>query len=509
MSELEQRREKLAQIKELGVDPYPHKFEWTHTAAQLLSQFSDASNEQLEASPLEVRVAGRILSMRGHGKVGFAHLLNHGERIQLYVRKDRVGDENYALYQLLDIGDLIGVDGHLFRTRTGELSIFTDQIHFLSKALLPLPEKWHGLADTEARYRQRYLDLIANPETRNIFVTRSAITREMRTFLEESGYLEVETPMMQPIAGGATARPFRTFHQALGVPLFLRIAPELYLKRLTVGGLERVYEINRNFRNEGISRQHNPEFTMLEFYVAYCDYQDLMQFTEDLLQRVVQRVKDSPTVEYQGLQIDFSSFQRLTMHEAILHYWPTATIPRMEDLAEQGRLCELLAELGVPFDPAENWGNLMGQLFDAVAEEHLMQPTFIYDYPVELSPLSKRKDADPRLVERFELFIGGFEVANAYSELNDPEEQAARFQEQLERREKGDEEAHEMDWDYVRALRHGLPPTAGEGIGVDRLTMILTNSSNIREVILFPQLRPLADQDGEPEVEALEVAPEE
>ena len=509
MSELDQRREKLAQIEELGVDPYPHKFEWTHSAGQLLSQFSGSSTEQLEASSLEVRVAGRIISMRGHGKVGFTHLLNQGEKIQLYVRKDRVGEQNYALYKLLDIGDLIGVDGNLFRTRTGELSIFADQIHFLSKALLPLPEKWHGLADTEARYRQRYLDLIANPGTRETFVVRAAITREMRAFLEEAGYLEVETPMMQPIAGGATARPFRTFHQALGIPLFLRIAPELYLKRLTVGGLDRVYEINRNFRNEGISRQHNPEFTMLEFYAAYCDYQDLMQFTEDLLQRVVQRVKDSLVAEYSGRQIDFSRFQRFTMHEAILHYWPTSTVPLMEDLDDLRQLCRLLTELGVSFDPSEDWGNLLGQLFDAVAEEHLLQPTFIYDYPVELSPLSKRKDADPRLVERFELFIGGFEVANAYSELNDPEEQAARFREQSRRRDKGDEEAHEMDWDYVRALQHGLPPTAGEGIGIDRLTMILTDNSNIREVILFPQLRPQSDPAEEAEVEPVQGAPEE
>ena len=509
MSELDQRQEKLAQIEELGVDPYPHKFEWTHTAEELLSQFSEAGNEQLEASPLQVRVAGRIISFRGHGKVGFTHLLNQGEKIQLYVRKDRVGDDNYALYKLLDIGDLIGVDGHLFRTRTGELSIFTDQIHFLSKALLPLPEKWHGLADTEARYRQRYLDLIANPATRETFIVRSAITREMRTFLEESGYLEVETPMMQPIAGGATARPFQTFHQALGIPLFLRIAPELYLKRLTVGGLDRVYEINRNFRNEGISRQHNPEFTMLEFYAAYCDYQDMMQLTEDLLQRVVQRVKASLVVEYKGQQIDFSKFQRLTMHEAILHYWPTSTVPQMEDLDDRQRLGQLLSELEVSFDPGEDWGNLLGQLFDAVAEEHLQQPTFIYDYPVELSPLSKRKDADPRLVERFELFIGGFEVANAYSELNDPEEQAARFREQSGRRDKGDEEAHEMDWDYVRALQHGLPPTGGEGIGIDRLTMILTNSPNIREVILFPQLRPLSDPAEGAEAESVQVTSEE
>ncbi len=487
---IQQRRLKLEELRALGVDPYPHKFEFTHTVSEIVSQFSEIDGERLEKRKTGVRTAGRLIALRGHGKVSFASLAGDGERIQIYVRQDRVGEANYAIFKLLEVGDFVGVRGEMFRTRTGELTVFVDEVEPLSKALLPLPEKWHGLQDVELRYRQRYLDLIANPEVRRIFVRRSRIIRELRAFLEERGYLEVETPMMQPLAGGATAKPFKTFHEALGIPLYLRIAPELYLKRLTVGGFDRVYEINKNFRNEGISTQHNPEFTMLEFYVAYNDYRDLMDLTEAMLSRVAERVAGSLQVQYGQHLLDFGSFTRLTMVEAIRAHWPAGAPPSEADLNDRVKLSGLLTGLNIDHRRDDPWGDLLGVCFEAVAEDKLIQPTFVYDYPVELSPLSKRKDADPRFVERFELYIAGFEVANAYSELNDPEEQRLRFAAQLEARERGDEEAHLMDEDYIRALRHGMPPTAGEGVGIDRLTMVLTNSQSIREVILFPQLRP-------------------
>jgi lysyl-tRNA synthetase class 2 len=498
---IEQRRNKLDEIKKLGFDPYPHRFEFSQTVADLVDKYSSFDGDQLEEAAVAVRTAGRIMSFRRHGKVGFVHLSGVGVRLQLYVRKDRVGEELYALFRLLDVGDIIGVEGVLFRTKTGELTIFADKLEFLSKGLLPLPEKWHGLSDVETRYRQRYVDLIANPEVRDVFVRRSEIIREMRAFLEEHGYLEVETPMMQPVAGGATARPFQTFHEALGIPLYLRIAPELYLKRLTVGGLDRVYEINRSFRNEGISRQHNPEFTMLEFYVAYRDYKDLMDFTEAMLKRVVEAVHGELVVPYGGDQIDFSRFARYTMLGAIREFWPGSDKPSEEVLREREALTALLTELQIEFNRGENWGKLLGLLFESVVEKHLVQPTFIYDYPVELSPLSKKKDSDSSLVERFELYLARFEVANAYSELNDPEEQRSRFESQLEERDRGDLEAHAMDEDYVRALSYGMPPTAGEGIGIDRLSMVLTNSQSIRDVILFPQLRPESSQSSAEESE--------
>ncbi len=487
---IQQRRLKLEELRALGVDPYPHKFEFSHTVSEIVSAFSALDGEELEKRKIGVRTAGRLVTLRGHGKASFAHLAGDGGRLQIYVRQDRVGEANYAIFKLLEVGDLVGVRGEMFRTRTGELTVFVDEVKLLAKALLPLPEKWHGLQDVELRYRQRYLDLIANPDVRRVFVRRSRIIRELRAFLEERGYLEVETPMMQPLAGGATAKPFKTFHEALGIPLYLRIAPELYLKRLTVGGFDRVYEINKNFRNEGISTQHNPEFTMLEFYVAYSDYRDLMDLTEAMLARVAERVTGSLLVPYGDDVLDFGSFTRLTMVEAILKHWPAGDPPPEADLRDRDKLSRLLAGLNVEHRREESWGALLGVCFEAVAEEKLIQPTFVYDYPVELSPLSKKKDADPRLVERFELYVAGFEVANAYSELNDPEEQRRRFLSQLEARERGDEEAHQMDEDYVRALSHGMPPTAGEGVGIDRLTMVLTNSKSIREVILFPQLRP-------------------
>jgi len=487
---IEQRSQKLEEIRKLGHDPYPHRYELSHTVAELVHEFSKKSGQELEQEEVSVQTVGRLVNLRGHGKAGFADLQGSGERIQIYVRQDRVGKENHQLFRLFDIGDIIGVRGSLFRTKTDELTIKAEQLDLLAKGLLPLPEKWHGLSDVEIRYRQRYLDLLANREIRDIFIRRGRIISEIRDFLESRGYLEVETPMMQPLAGGATARPFKTFHEALSIPLFLRIAPELYLKRLIVGGFDRVYEINRSFRNEGISTQHNPEFTMLEFYQAYSDYQDLMNLTEEMLQTVVQAVAGSLEVQFNGNSIDFNKFARYSMLEAIQKFWKEESAPSTEDLCRHDQLGALLEKAGLEFKASLNWGKLLELLFQHVVEEHLIQPTFIYDFPTELSPLSKTKDEDSRFVERFELFIGGLEIANAYSELNDPEEQRKRFKEQVEARARGDSEAHEMDEDYLKALQYGMPPTAGEGIGIDRLTMVLTDSDSIREVILFPHLRP-------------------
>jgi lysyl-tRNA synthetase class 2 len=393
------------------------------------------------------------------GKAGFAHILQNGERLQIYVRKDAVPEKDYALFERLDLGDIVGVDGYLFRTRTGELSVHVERLHFLAKTLLSMPEKWHGLEDVETRYRQRYLDLIANPEVRRVFITRSKIVASLRRQLEARGFLEVETPMLQSIYGGATARPFVTHHNTLDIDLYLRIAPELYLKRLVVGGLERVYEINRNFRNEGISTRHNPEFTMLEFYQAYTDYHGLMDLSEELLRQTAIDATGSAVVEYQGEKIDFGKFRRVSMRDAV-------------------------------GDPSVK-GHALVEAFERDIEAKLIQPTIVYDYPVEVSPLSKNKPDDPDFVERFEIYIAGMEIGNAFTELNDPREQRHRFEMQLALREKGDQEAHQMDEDYVRALSYGMPPTGGEGVGIDRLTMILTNSKSIRDVILFPLLRPL------------------
>jgi lysyl-tRNA synthetase class 2 len=492
LDHLEQRREKLQQIEDLGHDPYPHKFSISHPIAEIVGRYSETPAEELEEQQISVRTAGRLTAIRGHGKASFGHLSGGGRRLQIYVRQDRVGEGNYQLYKLLDVGDHIGVSGTLARTRTDELTVFVDKVEFLSKALLPLPEKWHGLADVETRYRQRYLDLIANADVRELFIKRSRLIAETRCFLEGRGYLEVETPMMHPVAGGAVARPFKTFHEALGIPLYLRIAPELYLKRLIVGGYDKVYEINRNFRNEGISTQHNPEFTMLEFYQAFSDYHDLMDLTEELLHSVVEAVNGSLEVEYKGMAINFGAYRRLSMVEAIQEYWPGSDRPDAEELADRERVLQEVNKLGAKVGGNEGWGKLLGVLFETVVEQHLIQPTFIYDFPMEVSPLSKQKESDPRFVERFELFAAGLELANAYSELNDPEEQRRRFEQQLQERARGDLEAHEMDEDYVTALLYGMPPTAGEGIGIDRLAMILTGSPSIREVILFPHLRPVA-----------------
>lgn len=507
LSHLEQRKANLEAIREKGYDPYPASFPITHPASVLVARYSDVSAEELEKFQHGVITAGRLLAIRGHGKASFCHILGDGVRLQVYVRQDRVGEENYEIYQLCDVGDVVGVEGVMFRTRTGELTVFADRVHFLAKALLPPPEKWHGLSNVETRYRQRYLDLISNSEVREIFLRRSRLISEIRRFLEEEeNYLEVETPMMQPIAGGAMARPFETFHEALGIPLYLRIAPELYLKRLTVGGLDRVFEINRNFRNEGISTQHNPEFTMLEFYQAYSDYEDLIELTERMLKRVVPAVTGSLLVPYQDDELDFSSYQRMTMREAIVRFWDFGDhiIGRLrklhskELLDDRDVVLKLLKSVAKDkVDENLSWGKLLALLFEEVAEDKLVQPTFITEFPVEVSPLSKRNREDDRFVDRFELIVAGMEIANGFSELNDPEEQKERFEEQLKRREAGDREAHRMDEDYITALRYGMPPTAGEGIGIDRLTMVLTDSPSIREVILFPLLRPLETDDSE------------
>ncbi|MFH1964369.1 MAG: lysine--tRNA ligase [Acidobacteriota bacterium] len=484
-----QRYSKLDRIGDAGYEKYPHKFDVKDSVKELVHKFSEVSTEELKELNRQVCIAGRITALRGHGKAGFGHLSSGGSKIQFYVRQDKVGEKNYGLFQLVDVGDFIGVSGILLRTRTGELTIFADKVDFLAKALLPLPEKWHGLTDVETRYRQRYLDLIANPKVREIFEKRSRIISELRRYLESMGYIEVETPMMHSIPGGAAARPFVTHHDALDMGLYLRIAPELYLKRLVVGGFDRVFEINRNFRNEGVSAQHNPEFTMAEFYQAYSDYQDLIALTEDMLQKIAMAVNGSLVTEFRGNNINFGEFRRFTMMEAIREYWSGENVPSEEDLFDPDFLRKSLEKLNALPAGDPGWGKMLAALFEETAEDKLIQPTFICDFPLEISPLSKQKASDPRFVDRFELFVGGMELANGFSELNDPEEQKKRFEAQLEEKEKGDLEAHEMDEDYVEALRHGMPPAAGEGIGIDRLVMMLTSSSSIREVILFPHLR--------------------
>lgn len=563
------RQQKLAQIVALGQQAYPNSYRTTHSVPAIWPGYGGATAEQLEAERVQVSVAGRLMTIRAQGKAGFAHLQGEGKRLQIYVRQDAVGEQGFALYKLLDAGDHIGVTGYLFRTRTGELSVHVDSITFLAKAMLALPEKYHGLSDVELRYRQRYVDLFMNTEleleaprveghderdkhatglidtgdsaarpaepapepeairVRDVFVKRAQVLRAMRRFFDERGFLEVETPMMQPVAGGAAAKPFTTHHNALDLDLFLRIAPELYLKRLVVGGLDRVYEINRNFRNEGISTQHNPEFTMLEFYQAYANYEDLMNLTEELVRTVALEVNGTTVTRFNGREIDLGKWQRYSMREAIIAFWPgiAGSKPDMGNFSSKVLLQNLLQLSRHFMDPQWNtifatpeerithskakslWeltcdrllseimndtslGSVIAMLFEAVAEKHLVQPTIIYDFPLAVSPLSKQKPEDPDWVERFEFYIGGFEIGNAFSELNDPAEQRRRFEQQLAERARGDQEAHAMDEDYIRALSYGLPPTAGEGIGIDRLTMILTGARSIRDVILFPLLRP-------------------
>ncbi len=491
------RQEKLQQIAALGHAAYPNHYRTTHDVPALRALYDGSTSEQLESERPQVSIAGRIMAIRAQGKAGFAQLQQGGQRLQIYVRLDAVGEQAFQLYKLLDLGDHIGVTGYLFRTRTGELTVHVDTITFLTKSMLALPEKYHGLEDVELRYRQRYLDLFINTDVRAVFVKRAQVLRAIRRFFDERGYLEVETPMMQSIAGGAMARPFTTHHNALDIPLFLRIAPELYLKRLVVGGLDRVYEINRNFRNEGVSTQHNPEFTMLEFYQAYANYHDLMDLTEELVKFVAMEVNGTLTAEFNGTTIDLSQWKRYSMREAIAAFWPTAAgaAPRLEDFADATSVHKLVdraraAGIHMAMQAGEPVGKTIATLFEAVAEEHLIQPTIIYDFPLAVSPLSKVKPDEPDWVERFEFYIGGFELGNAFSELNDPVDQERRFTQQLAERQRGDEEAHQPDEDYVRALAYGLPPTAGEGVGIDRLTMVLTGARSIRDVILFPLMRP-------------------
>ncbi len=493
------RLEKLKEIEALGQQPYRSKYDFTHTIPQILADYSAKTAEQLETPRIAVRIAGRILAIRLMGKAGFAHLQQGGQRLQIYVKKDSVGEKGFELYKLLDLGDHIGVSGYLFRTRTGELSVHVDELTFLAKDLLPLPEKWHGLTDVELRYRQRYVDLAMNPEVRAVFVMRSMLVQSMRRFMDRLGFIEVETPMMQSIAGGAVARPFVTHHNALDIDLFLRVAPELYLKRLVVGGFDRVYEINRNFRNEGISFRHNPEFTMLEFYQAYTDYRGVMDLTQQLIEQVAIEVTGGTKTKWGEIEIDWAStnWRRMTMREAIIHHWPEAAgaKPQISDFSSQNSVKTLVerfntAHAHVAYDPNEPAGKTIAALFEAAAEEHLVQPTIIYEFPTAVSPLSKQKADEPDWAERWEIYAGEMEISNGFSELNDPEEQRRRFEQQLKERERGDEEAHQMDEDYIRALSYGMPPAGGVGVGVDRLTMLLTDSRTIRDVILFPLLRP-------------------
>ena len=478
---LKQRLTRIREIEALGHRAYGRRFEFTHTIPDILASYGAKTAEELTPE-MRVVIAGRLMTLRHMGKASFAHLQQSGERLQIYVKKDVVGDEAFQLFKLVDLGDTIGVEGYLFRTRTGELSVHVEKIEFLSKTLLSMPEKWHGLEDIEVRYRQRYLDLIANPEVRKAFVTRARIISSLRRQLEARGFIEVETPMMQPLYGGAAARPFVTHHNTLDLDLYLRIAPELYLKRLVVGGLERVYEINRNFRNEGLSKNHNPEFTMLEFYQAYTDYQGLMDFSSEILSQTAIDATGSAEVEYEGNKLDFGHMQRYSMREAVIQFWEGEGRPTMEEVSHPEWLLKRSGKATA--------GEALTDIFERHVEHQLIQPTFIYDYPVETSPLSKNKPEDPAFVERFEIYAAGMEIGNAYTELNDPQEQRRRFEMQLGMRERGDEEAHQMDEDYVRALSYGMPPTGGEGIGIDRLTMILTGSRSIRDVILFPLLRP-------------------
>ena len=487
-----QRRSNLAELEKLGVDVYPHRFDRTDTVSALVVAHGSASHDELEAERPETVASGRILGIRSFGKASFLVISDGRQTIQVYVRQDALAPLDFQVFKLLDFGDWVGVEGRLFRTRTDELTIWASRLQFLSKCLLPLPEKWHGLTDVEIRYRQRYLDLTVNPDSRRVFETRSRVVTAIREFMTARGYLEVETPMMQPIAGGALARPFVTHHHALDMDLYLRIAPELYLKRLVVGGLEKVFEINRNFRNEGISTQHNPEFTMMEFYEAYADYQDLMAMTEALIATVAQQAIGTDQVTFGDHQISLAApFARVSLRDGAREA-ASARLGRVitdADLRDRDRVAGVAAALGLEVKPGLGAGKITTEIFERLCEDRLVQPTFVYDFPTEVSPLSKQTPNDPDTVERFELYIGGFEVANAFSELNDPVEQRRRFEAQLGDRARGDLEAHEMDEDYIRALEYGLPPTAGEGVGIDRLVMVLTNSPSIRDVILFPLMR--------------------
>ena len=495
LDEPRQRRANHEALGALGVDLYPARFDRSASVSAIVDMHGGRSGEELEAERPETVTAGRIVAIRSFGKANFLVLSDGKSRLQAYVREDSVDPPDFSLFKLLDVGDLVGVAGRVFRTRTDELTVWAERLEFLAKSFEPLPEKWNELTDVETRYRRRYLDLIVNRDSREVFEKRSRVIRAIRRFLDGRGYLEVETPMMQPMAGGALARPFVTHHNALDLPLYLRVAPELYLKRLVVGGMERVYEINRNFRNEGISTRHNPEFTMLEFYEAYSDYRKLMTLTEELIGAVADEVLEGRECTYDDVTISFQEqFTRLRLRDEVRR----AVADRLGrdvsegDLRDLATVTELARGLGVDVAPDAGAGRITFTLFEALCEDTLVQPTFVYDFPTEVSPLSKQRPDDPDTVERFELYIGGMEIANAFSELNDPAEQRRRFEDQRRARRAGDDEAHAMDEDYIHALEHGLPPTGGEGIGIDRLVMLLTDSQSIRDVILFPLLRPLA-----------------
>lgn len=480
------RLQKLHQLRELGVDPFGARFQRTHTAEEILTYGQDKTNEELEQESLQVTIAGRIMLMRHMGKASFAHIQDLSGRIQIYVRKDAVGEEMFQTFKLLEIGDLVGITGTVFKTKTGETTVKASAVTVLTKALNPLPEKFHGLTDVETRYRMRYVDLITNPDVRATFVTRSRIIQAMRRYLDGLGFLEVETPTLHAIAGGAAARPFITHHNALDMQLYMRIALELHLKRLIVGGLEKVYEIGRVFRNEGISTRHNPEFTMMELYWAYADFQDIMSLTENCVAYIVKEVLGTTTITYQGKEVHLEpKWARISMVDAVKEHTGVDFSVQMSD--EEAR--ELARKHGVKVEPHHTFGHVVNEFFETFVEEKLIQPTFVYGHPIEISPLAKRNPQDPRFTDRFELFIVGREHANAFSELNDPIDQRERFMKQLEEKAAGNDEAHEMDEDFINALMYGMPPTGGLGIGIDRLVMLLTDQPSIRDVLLFPLMR--------------------
>ncbi|OGL44528.1 MAG: lysine--tRNA ligase [Candidatus Schekmanbacteria bacterium RBG_16_38_10] len=482
-----QRKNKIEELKALGLNPYPNDFKPAFTVNDIMLKYHEINSQELEKHNEEVQISGRIITMRIMGKTTFAHIQDSSGKMQIMVRENDLGEKDYNIFKkLLDIGDFIGIKGRVFRTRTGELTVLGDFFKLLSKSIRPLPEKWHGLKDVEIRYRQRYVDLIVNSDVKAVFKKRSSIISSMREFMNREGFLEVETPMMQSIPGGAAAKPFKTYHNALGMELFLRIAPELYLKRLVVGGIERVYEINRNFRNEGISTHHNPEFTMMEFYMAYATYFELMEFTEKLISFTAEKVLETLKIRYGEHDLDLTPpWERIGLVNSIEKFTGISG----EELKTIDGATSAAKRLGIKFDEKGPKGKIILTIFEELVQPRLINPTFIYDFPLDISPLSRKKDDNPELVERFELYVAGMEIANAFSELNDPQDQRERFVKQMAERASGNQEAHMMDEDYLRALEQGMPPTAGEGIGIDRLTMLLTNSNSIRDVILFPQMR--------------------
>jgi lysyl-tRNA synthetase class 2 len=486
--QIKQRRQKLSALREQGV-AFPTDFRRNVVTGEVIAEYGDKTKEELEAEPVRVKIAGRMMTRRIMGKASFCHIQDMAGKLQLYVTRDTLPEGFYnEQFKKWDIGDILGAEGTLFKTKVGELSVKVDDIRLLTKALRPLPEKFHGIADQEIKYRQRYLDLIMSDKSRKTFVTRSGVVNFIRRFLDQRQFMEVETPMMQVIPGGATARPFTTHHNALDMGLYLRVAPELYLKRLVVGGFERVYEINRNFRNEGLSTRHNPEFTMLEFYQAYAEYTDLMDITEEMLRGLAEEVTGSTTVNYQGEAYDFGKpFERMTVIESILHFNSELSVA---DLDSREAAIKVAEKLNIPIKDGYGLGKVQIEIFEKTVENRLMNPTFITAYPVEVSPLARRNDDDPHVTDRFEFFVGGREIANGFTELNDAEDQAERFRKQVEEKEAGDDEAMHYDADYIVALEHGMPPTAGEGIGIDRLVMLFTDAPSIRDVLLFPHMRP-------------------